>query len=387
MISIPIKPGLVLSSGFLLAVHYGVGVRWDDLSLIVPLAVGSFAASSVASRLFTSGLGRRNKPLGQNALIVGASCYEDLTERIGWHTLARPVGYLFTGANGELLFRNEGGEETPSTLDDVLDAHVIDDVLMVDSSAGLDPDDILYSSSIRGKTFRTFMRTPLAPAGRYRTQALGAGEYLLSHESVPVGKIPLAVKRLMDLVGATIGLIFCAIAYALFALRIRRETQGSVIFRQARVGCNGRTFTLYKFRTMQTWDEERQTELLKQNEMTGHMFKIRNDPRVTPLGRVLRKLYIDELPQFWNVLKGEMSLVGTRPPTQSEVACYEPHHQRRLSMKPGITGLWQLYGNDEIPDFEEVVELDCKYIDTWSIWQDCKIIFRTVLRVVRAGGY
>ena len=169
MISIPIKPGLVLSSGFLLAVHYGVGVRWDDLSVIVPLALGSFAASSVASRLLTFGLRGRNKPLGQNALVIGASCYEDMSERIGRHTLARPVGYLFTGANGELLFRNEDGEATPSTLDEVLDAHVIDDVLMVDSSDGLDPDDILYSSSIRGKTFRTLMRTPLAPAGRYRT--------------------------------------------------------------------------------------------------------------------------------------------------------------------------------------------------------------------------
>jgi lipopolysaccharide/colanic/teichoic acid biosynthesis glycosyltransferase len=386
VISIPIKPGLVWSTGFLLAVHYGVGVRWDDLSLIVPLAVGSFAASSVASRLLTFGLRNRNKPLGQNALIVGASCYEDLSERIG-RTLARPVGYLFTGANGELLFRDEDGEATPSTLDEVLDAHVIDDVLMVDSSDGLDPDDILYSSSIRGKTFRTLMRTPLAPAGRYRTQALGAGEYLLSHESVPVGRIPLAVKRLMDLVGASIGLVVCAVAYLILARRIKRETQGSVIFRQPRVGRNGRVFTVYKFRTMQTWSEERQIELLKRNEMTGHMFKIRDDPRITPLGRTLRKLYIDELPQFWNVFKGEMSLVGTRPPTPPEVACYEAHHQRRLSMKPGITGLWQLYGNDEVPDFEEVVELDCRYIDNWSIWQDCKIILRTVLRVVRAGGY
>jgi lipopolysaccharide/colanic/teichoic acid biosynthesis glycosyltransferase len=349
--------------------------------------VGAFAASSAASRLIPFGLLGRNKPLGQNALIVGASCYEDLYERIGRHALACPVGYLFTGANGELLFRNEAGEETPTTLDRVLDAHVIDDVLMVDSSNGLDPDDILYSSSIRGKTFRTLMRTPLAPAGRYRTQALGAGEYLLTHESVPVGKIQLAIKRLMDLVGATIGLVFCAAAYAVFSRRIRRETLASAIFRQTRVGRNGRLFTLYKFRTMQVWAEKRQIELLERNEMTGHMFKIRDDPRITPLGGLLRKLYIDELPQFWNVFKGEMSLVGTRPPTPSEVAAYEPHHLRRLSMKPGITGLWQLYGNDEVTDFEEVVELDCRYIDGWSLWQDCRIIFRTILRIARAGGY
>lgn len=199
--------------------------------------------------------------------------------------------------------------------------------------------------------------------------------------------MPLAVKRLMDIAGAVVGLIVCAIFYVLLARRIKRETHGSVIFRQTRVGRNGRLFTLYKFRTMDVNAEELHEELLEQNEMKGHLFKIRHDPRITPLGRTLRSLYIDELPQFWNVFKGEMSLVGTRPPTPSEVARYEPHHQRRLSMKPGVTGLWQLYGNDEVTDFEEVVELDCRYIDTWSILQDCRIIFRTVLRIARGGGY
>ena len=258
---------------------------------------------------------------------------------------------------------------------------------MVDSTAGIDPDDILYSSSIRGKTFRTLIRTPLAPAGRYRTQALRAGEYLLSHETVPVRGIPLAIKRLMDIVGSAIGLVFCAVAYVVFARRIKRETQGSVILRQTRVGRNGRLFTLYKFRTMKVTAEEEHEDLLERNEMTGHIFKIRHDPRITPLGRTLRKLYIDELPQFWNAFKGDMSLVGTRPPTPSEVACYEPHHQRRLSAERHHSGLWQLYGTDEVTDFEEVVGLDCRYIDTWSIWQDCKIILKTILRVFRRGGY
>ena len=376
-----------MSSGFILAAHYAAGVHWSDLTVILPLAVGSFAASTVASRFMTLGRRASIRPLGKNALIVGATSYEDLCDRIGRHTLSRPVGYLFKGANGELLFRNDAGEETPATLDKVLDTNVIDNVLLVDSSDGLEPDDVLYSSSIRGKTFRTLMRTPLAPAGRYRTEALGAGEYLLSHESVPPSGIPLAIKRGMDLVGASVGLLVCAIAYVILALRIKRETHGSVIFRQTRVGRNGRLFTVYKFRTMKVAAEEQHKELLKHNEMTGHMFKMRNDPRITPLGRFLRKLYIDELPQFWNVLKGEMSIVGTRPPTPSEVACYEPHHQRRLSMKPGVTGLWQLYGHDEVADFEQIVELDCKYIDTWSLGQDCRVIFRTILRVFRGGGY
>jgi len=387
VISYTIKPGILLSSGFLLAAHFVAGVRWTDLAVILPLAVASFAASSAASRLVGFGLRGRNKPLNSHSLIVGANSYEDLCDRIGQKAITRPVGYLFAGANGKLLFKDDNGKETPSTLDQALDSHVIDDVVMVDSSGGLDPDDILYSSSIRGKTFRTLIRTPLAPAGRYRTQALGAGEYLLSHETVPVSEIPLAIKRLIDIAGSAVGLVFCAVAYVIFARRIKRETQGSVIFRQVRVGRNGRLFTLYKFRTMKVTAEDEHEELLEQNEMKGHIFKIRYDPRITPLGRTLRKLYIDELPQFWNAFKGEMSLVGTRPPTPSEVACYEPQHRRRLSTKPGITGLWQLYGTDEVTDFEEVVELDCRYIDTWSILQDCRIIFRTMLRVARGGGY
>jgi lipopolysaccharide/colanic/teichoic acid biosynthesis glycosyltransferase len=385
VISYAIKPGILLSSGFLLAAHFFAGVRWIDLAVILPLAMASFAASSAASRTF--GLRRRKKQLTSNSLIVGANSYEDLCDRIGQKTIVRPVGYFFAGDNGKLLFKDGNGKETPSTLDQVLDSHVIDDVVMVDSTTGIDPDDILYSSSIRGKTFRTLIRTPLAPAGRYRTQHLGDGEYLLSHETVPVREIPLAIKRLMDIAASLVGLVFCGIAYLIFARRIKRETQGSVIFRQTRVGRNGRLFTLYKFRTMKVTAEEEHEDLLEKNEMKGHIFKIRHDPRITPLGRTLRKLYIDELPQFWNAFKGEMSLVGTRPPTPSEVACYEPQHRRRLSTKPGITGLWQLYGTDEVTDFEEIVELDCRYIDTWSILQDCRIIFRTILRVFRGGGY
>ena len=385
--SFSVRVGFLLSSTFLLAVHYVSGISWSDFSLVLPLAVGSFAAGSAAARLVNFGFRGKNAPLGHNALIVGASCYEDLYQRIGRHTVARPVGYLFSDESGRLLFRNEAGEETPSTLDQVLDANVIDDVLLVDSIKGLDPDDILYSTSIRGKTFQTLMRTPLAPAGRYRTLDLGAGEYLLTHESVPLGKVQLAVKRLMDIVGASFGLVVCGIAYLAFSRRIQRETGGSTIFRQIRVGRNGRLFTLYKFRTMQVTAEDRQEELLKLNEMSGHIFKIRDDPRITPLGRLLRKRYIDELPQFWNAFKGDMSLVGTRPPMVSEFASYEPHHQRRLSMKPGITGLWQLNGHDEVADFETIVKLDCNYIDNWSLWQDCKIIFRTILRVTQGGGY
>ncbi len=168
----------------------------------------------------------------------------------------RPSGYLFTGSDGELLFRNKNGEVDPSTVDHALDSNVIDDVLMVELPAGLDPDDILYSSSIRGKTFRALMRTPLAPAGRYRTQALGAGGFLLTHE-IGAGRRNASGDQTADgYHWLGVGLVFCAVAYLIFARRIKRETHGSVIFRQTRVGRNGRLFTLYKFRTMEVNAEE-----------------------------------------------------------------------------------------------------------------------------------
>jgi lipopolysaccharide/colanic/teichoic acid biosynthesis glycosyltransferase len=204
---------------------------------------------------------------------------------------------------------------------------------------------------------------------------------------VPEFGIGLTIKRVIDIVGALLGLIVCGFAYLFYGRRIRRETEGSVLFKQTRVGRNGRLFTFYKFRTMHVTAEDQLCELAKHNEMTGHIFKMRDDPRVTPLGRMLRRRYLDELPQFWNVLRGEMSLVGTRPPTPNEVANYSAHHQRRLSMKPGVTGLWQLHGNGTVSDFEEIVELDCRYIDNWSIGEDCKILAGTILKFCHGGGW
>jgi lipopolysaccharide/colanic/teichoic acid biosynthesis glycosyltransferase len=153
------------------------------------------------------------------------------------------------------------------------------------------------------------------------------------------------------------------------------------------VGQNGRLFALYKFRTMRVDAEARLGELQRANEMQGAVFKVRDDPRVTALGKWLRARHLDELPQFWSVLRGEMSLVGTRPPTLDEVECYRPHHRRRLSMKPGITGLWQLAGNEAVRDFEDIVRLDCEYIDTWSFRSDVRILVMTVAKVLRRSGW
>ena len=186
------------------------------------------------------------------------------------------------------------------------------------------------------------------------------------------------MKRLLDLVGALVGCVFLGILTVIVGPMIKLESPGPIFFAQKRVGRNGRIFKMYKFRSMYADAEERKKELMAQNEMNGLMFKMEDDPRITRVGRFIRRTSIDELPQFFDVVRGSMSLVGTRPPTLDEYRQYESHHKRRLSMKPGITGLWQVSGRSDIDDFEEVVKLDVQYIDNWSIWMDIYLLFRTV---------
>lgn len=196
----------------------------------------------------------------------------------------------------------------------------------------------------------------------------------------------LAAKRLMDIAGGIIGLVLTVLLSVFVAPAIYIESPGPVIFKQVRIGKNGRRFYIYKFRSMYMDAEERKKELMSQNKMNGLMFKVKDDPRITKVGKFIRKASIDEFPQFFNVLKGDMSLVGTRPPTVDEFLKYEEHHKRRLSLKPGITGLWQVAGRSAIIDFEDVVRLDLKYIDNWSIWSDLKILVQTVVVVVFHKG-
>ena len=194
------------------------------------------------------------------------------------------------------------------------------------------------------------------------------------------------MKRILDILGGLVGCILCLIVGLFVAPAIYIEDPGPVIFKQQRVGRNGRRFTMYKFRSMYQDAEERKKELMAQNEMDGLMFKMKDDPRITKVGKFIRKTSLDEFPQFFNVLMGDMSLVGTRPPTVGEFEMYENHHKRRLSLKPGITGLWQVSGRSEITDFEDVVKLDLEYIDRWSFLFDVQILFRTVAAVFEAKG-
>lgn len=204
------------------------------------------------------------------------------------------------------------------------------------------------------------------------------GNYTLVSSSITAGTPgELFIKRVFDIIVAFFGVVFTGIFYVIFAPIIKAQSPGPAFFVQERVGKNGKPFKMYKFRSMYMDAEERKKELMDQNQMSGLMFKMDDDPRIMPIGKFIRKTSIDEFPQFWNILKGDMSFVGTRPPTMDEFKQYDIHHLSRLAIKPGLTGMWQVSGRSEITDFEEVVRLDNEYIRHFSIWLDIKIIFKT----------
>jgi exopolysaccharide biosynthesis polyprenyl glycosylphosphotransferase len=192
------------------------------------------------------------------------------------------------------------------------------------------------------------------------------------------------VKRCIDILGATIGLMLTALVVVPIAIVIRLDTPGPIFYRQTRCGHRGRRFQIWKFRSMVVNAEALKPQVA--NQSNGHIFKNDNDPRITRVGRFLRRTSLDELPQFWNVLQGDMSLVGTRPPTVNEVKQYSNHHWRRLEVKPGMTGEWQVNGRSQIADFEAIVQLDLRYLRRWSVMYDLFLIGKTVWVVLSKQG-
>lgn len=222
--------------------------------------------------------------------------------------------------------------------------------------------------------------------GSSRTIGTFGNKPVVSYEKTTVDFRGQLVKRAIDIVGASVGLLITAVVTPFVALAIKLEAPGPVFFSQERVGRNGRKFKIYKFRSMYMDAEERKKELMEKNQMSGLMFKMDDDPRITKVGKFIRKTSIDELPQFYNILVGQMSLVGTRPPTVDEFNQYSLYYKRRLSMTPGLTGMWQVSGRSNITDFDEVVKLDLEYIDNWSLGLDIKILFMTVYTVLFSRG-
>ncbi len=203
---------------------------------------------------------------------------------------------------------------------------------------------------------------------------------------VPHRSTSSTLKRFIDIIGSLIGLLIAAIMFLPIAIAIRLNSSGPIFYRQERHGLLGKPFQMYKFRSMIDGADGLKSQV--ENEADGLIFKNRQDPRITRVGRFLRKTSLDELPQFWNVLRGEMSLVGTRPPTSDEVSQYADHHWQRLNVKPGLTGEWQVHGRSTVKDFEEIVQLDLRYQALWTPMYDLVLIAKTVYVIVaRVGAF
>jgi exopolysaccharide biosynthesis polyprenyl glycosylphosphotransferase len=271
-------------------------------------------------------------------------------------------------------------------IDEVLHTQVVDEVAVcLPSEAARYLEPIIGLAAGEGKT----VRIPVDPVEEVLPSAvLEEFDGFVVRSLVNDGhrEVGLVLKRVLDIVGSGIGLVVLSPILLGAAIAIRVLDGGPILFRQTRVGLHGRPFTMYKFRTMVVGAEEQLDDVRHLNERTGAAFKASDDPRVTGVGRRLRRTSIDELPQLWNVLSGAMSLVGPRPPLPEEVAEYDVWHRRRLSMKPGITGLWQVEARHD-PRFDRFVEHDLVYIDSWSLWLDVKILLRTVPALLTHVGH
>jgi exopolysaccharide biosynthesis polyprenyl glycosylphosphotransferase len=259
----------------------------------------------------------------------------------------------------------------------IIQEHIVDEVaICLPFSQWQYTDGLAHMAEEAGKIVRVPMDVLDHSFATGKVEDLD-GTPVYSLVSGPDRALALVAKRIVDIAVSTLGLVVLAPLFGVIAWAIRHEDGGHVLFRQTRVGLHGRPFEILKFRSMDPDAETRVEELAGANEIAGHAFKVTDDPRVTRVGRRLRRYSLDELPQLWNVLRGDMSLVGPRPPLESEVSDYDLWHRRRLSMKPGITGLWQVRARHE-PEFDRWVEDDLEYIDRWSLWLDLQILLRTI---------
>lgn len=270
----------------------------------------------------------------------------------------------------------------------------IDEVMIYLPKSAAIPNDIINVCEMMGITSHLNLDC-ISETNCMRTIDKVGGIQVLTESIRFASAKQMFAKRLLDILGAIVGLFFTAILTVIVGPMIYLSDPGPIFFSQNRIGMNGRQFKIYKFRSMYKDAEARKKELMEKNEMQGLMFKMESDPRIIGsgpdgtrhgIGWFIRKTSIDEFPQFWNVLKGEMSLVGTRPPTADEWEKYEAHHRARLSIRPGLTGLWQVSGRSDITDFEEVIALDMQYINSWTIYEDIKIILKTVGIIFSGGG-
>ena len=251
-----------------------------------------------------------------------------------------------------------------------------------------DPGDVIDAvdaAEERGISVRQLLLPLAAGLHKVHYEHVG-GLNMLNMNATAAGEVALFFKRIIDIAGSAVGLTITAILFPFVAMAIKAGADGPVLYSQDRVGLNGRVFRIYKFRTMIVNAHEMRDELEHLNEMDGPRFKIENDPRITRAGRILRRFSIDELPQFYSVFKGDMSLIGPRPFPIEEVSSYQGHQHRRLGMKPGLTGLWQTGGRCDLKSFDEMLMLDEEYIQNWSLWLDAQILLKTIPSVLFGKG-
>ncbi len=365
-----------------------IGKQHDVSRLFVGIYFALSFALLVANRVALRLAAREARRRGYNTrtfAVVGAG---ELAESVVAGLLSRPEwGLVFAG------YVAEGSENVPDgkllgrlgELGSILERHVLDEVIFAVPRERLeDIEAAILLCEEQGVGVKLCLHFFPRRIARLSLEDL-EGLPMLSFATVPDDSVALFFKRAFDILTSSLALLLGSPLFAAIAVAIKVDSPGPVLFRQRRVGRSGREFTLYKFRSMRTGAEEDLRHVQHYNEMDGPVFKMRDDPRVTAVGRLLRKLSLDELPQFWNVLRGEMSVVGPRPPIPSEVKAYQRWQRRRLSVKPGITCTWQVSGRNEV-DFQRWMELDLHYIDTWSLWGDLKIFLKTIPAVLLGRG-
>ena len=357
-------------------------------NLFLQLCLMSFSRLLINLLTESDTLGGQPVVASQQALIVGTGAN---ARKVADMVLDSPeletrlIGFLDYRRNGHWRYRDVPLVGHPDSLKDIVANTQLDALFWA-----VDPRDVPHSWDVLDTAEQMGVGVYVMPSfydpkvARVQASSI-KGMPAIVYRTDPENRLALLIKNTVDRVGALTGIILAAPVMILVAIIVKLESKGPVFFRQVRSGLNGKRFTLYKFRTMCTDAECRKGELLSKNEMSGPVFKIKDDPRVTAIGRALRKFSIDEIPQFFNILKGDMSLVGPRPPLPHEVSRFEPWQHRKLSVKPGLTCLWQVNGRNNI-DFEEWMRLDLQYIDNWSLWLDAKILAKTIPAVMRGSG-
>lgn len=355
-----------------------------SISLIIFIVLNRIMFSFIYARIFTK------KTI--NILLIGVTdkgkdYVNELKKRSYLDT--NLIGYLDGHKNDEISSLGYEKLEFLGLIEDFMlltEKYVIDEITITKSiNSHISFHNIMDRCNLMGITVNILLEFEHMDRVKSQVEKIGQTTFVKLH-TVSLDETQLLVKRIVDVVLGSIGMFAFGLLFIVFGPLIKLTSKGPILFKQKRVGRHGRVFDFWKFRTMQVNAEDLKKDLENLNEMNGQMFKIKNDPRVTPLGRFLRKTSIDEFPQFYNVLKGDMSIVGTRPPTLEEVNQYQSHERMRISITPGITGMWQTNGRSEIKNFDEVIKIDIDYIRNWSLWLDFIIIFKTVYVVIFQKG-